>query len=203
MRTYKPTRKGQRGATKSYAAWYVDFADHRGVRRRWRGFPDRGATEELGRKLERLADLRSAGKGPDRLLSEWLEGIPDRLRLKMVEVGLLGRDVAAAGRPILQLVTDFEQSLASRGNVPRYVAETVARVRSVVQELGAITLSDITPAAVEQHLAQRRDAGLSPATSNYYLRDLRAFMRWLVDRGALAQDPLRCLRPPIVECLAR
>ena len=54
--------------------------DHRGIERRVPGYSDKRASEELGRKLERLAGLRASREQPDKTLSEWLETLHDKLR---------------------------------------------------------------------------------------------------------------------------
>lgn len=64
MRTYRRYRAGKRNAKVANPRWYVELRDHDGIPRRFAGFTDRGATEELGRKVARLAELR--GAGPER-----------------------------------------------------------------------------------------------------------------------------------------
>ena len=39
------------------------------------GYRDKKASEELGRKVERLASLHAAGEPPDAALAKWTEGL--------------------------------------------------------------------------------------------------------------------------------
>ena len=66
-RIYKPTYKDRKGRTQEAAKYAVDFkADENRPRpRRLAAFKDRKASVELGRKLERLVEMRAAGQGPD------------------------------------------------------------------------------------------------------------------------------------------
>ncbi len=54
--------------------------------------------------------------------------------------------------------------------------------------------SDVTSSRVEACLAELRRGGMSPSTSNHYLRALRNFMRWMIRNRRVRQDPLAGMR---------
>lgn len=66
------------------ANWYADVALPSGGFLRLPGFVDKAATEELGRKVQRLASLRVAGEQPDAAMIRWLDGLPGKLDRKSV-----------------------------------------------------------------------------------------------------------------------
>lgn len=57
MRVYKRTPKSRK--------WEVDFRDSQNITRRLTLFTDKTASEEAGRKIDKLVALRMAGENPD------------------------------------------------------------------------------------------------------------------------------------------
>ena len=111
---------------KGSRAWNIKFATAPYVYRRVKGFTDKGASEELARKLERLVLLRASGKDPDPTLAKWLrEDCPDALRLKLVRFGVLDAREVCAAKPLTEHRNDYKQTLCDKGGNPKHVA-TVA-----------------------------------------------------------------------------
>ncbi|HEX5271585.1 MAG TPA: hypothetical protein VFW33_13905, partial [Gemmataceae bacterium] len=83
-------------------------------------------------------------------------------------------------------LADFRRYLVAKGNTPKYARLTARRAAAVLDGTKAAIIPDISPSAVIDWLAGEREAGrLSIQTTNYYLRDLKSFCRWLVkDRRA-------------------
>ena len=61
----------------------------------------------------------------------------------------------------------------------------------LAEALTAARLSDLTPERIQSSLAALRDAGKSNQTVNHYRAALRAFVRWLADKGRLRGNPMR------------
>ena len=95
MRVFK-TAYTKHGSRKKASKWGVDFSDHRGIRRRIAGFTDKDQTSELGRKIEKLVAARANNEPPDAQLRGWLESMPHRIRLRLVEFDLISRARMAA-----------------------------------------------------------------------------------------------------------
>ena len=53
--------KRKRDRARKGSSWYVAYADENGKRQTEKGYPDKAATEALGRKLETEADRRRRG----------------------------------------------------------------------------------------------------------------------------------------------
>ena len=99
-----------------------------------------------------------------------------------------GEPCGCPGRPH---VADFRRFLEAKGNTPKHARQTCRRAAAVLDGCKAVFLADISPSAVMDWLAAQREAGrLSIQTSNYYLRDLKSFWRWLVKDRRTGEHPL-------------
>ncbi len=194
MRVFKPTRKDTLGATVPYSRWYVEIRDHLERVRRMAAFSDHGASEQLLRKLERLVMLRAVGERPDRELARFLEGLPDRMRGKLAEWGLVEAHALVGSRPLSALLDLFEESLVTAGRTAKHIQLVVGRARSAFTAAGFKTWSDIDAGRLARHLHDRREAGLSIRTSNHILAACKEFTGWAVRGGLASTDHLAVLR---------
>ena len=148
MRAYKPTYKNKKGETKQVSKWWVELRDHLGNVRRFPAFTDKGASEKLGRKIERLVVCKLNNDPPDRILSEWLENTSEKLRNKLVEIGLLDSRRAAASKSLIDHLKDFENSLQAKGSTEKHAKQTTTRIERIIKECEFIYWSDITASRV-------------------------------------------------------
>ena len=195
MRVYKPTRPGPRGAQIPYSKWYVEFTDHRDMTRRIAGFPDRAATGEMGRKLDRLVSLRTTGHHLNPEMARWVENLKPGIRKRLAKLGLLDAAQVAIAGPIETLVTRFEDSLKARSRTEKHVKQTTGRVRRALDACNFRSWTDFDGLALEQHLRSLRDKGTSPKTSNDILSALKQFTKWAIAHGFATRDPLATIKP--------
>ena len=78
----------------------MGFADGREVGRRVIAYSDQAKSEELGRKLERLVATVSNNERPAGELARWVEGLPVKMRAKLVAWGLIDLRTSAASMPL-------------------------------------------------------------------------------------------------------
>ncbi len=196
MRLFKATYTARDGSTREARKWYVELTDHRQIVRRFAGFEDKRKTEALGRQIERLICYRAAGEQPDPQLSQWLERIPDSLRSRLVSIDLLDSTRAAAGKPLMQHLDDFKQSMLDKGDTEKQAEQVTMRARAVMQGCGFKSWSDIRADRVERYLAGLRSGedGLSAQTSNFYLQAIQGFCRWMVQNRRATESPLAHLK---------
>ncbi len=84
----------------------------------------------------------------------------------------------------------WRSALANRNNSGKHIRISFNRVQTLLNGCGFRSLADVLPSRVEGWLAlERRADRLSIVTSNYYLRDAKSFLRWLVDDGRVARNP--------------
>ena len=196
---YKRTYRNRQGEATETTRWYVEFADHTGVYQRLPAFADRRASDELGRKLDRLAGLRASGEQPDATLLKWLEGLPGKLRDKLTRFGLLEGRSAATSRPIREHIADYLDSLSADGRTAEYVKKMESRMTAIVDGLGMRYLTGLSAAKVSRYLADRRSldrkqGGISVKTSNHYLAAVKGFLNWMVRECRASENPLAHLR---------
>ena len=205
MRIYRPRYKVD-GVVHTSRRWWIDLHDHRGVRRRLAGLPDRRATEAIGRNIERLARCAAAGEGPDPALARWLEGLPSKLRTSLAHIGLLERARAASFRPLREHLDGgadlpgWRQSLTAKGATPLYIAVVTSRVRRIIEGCEFTSWHDIDPSQVMACLEGLRSGkrGIGAQTFSSYLVAMKVFCRWMVLEGRAARSPVEHLEGPNV-----
>src|SRR5262245_40129660 len=196
MRVFRTTYKDRAGSVREASRWYIEFKDHRDGRHRIPAFTDKAMSEDLGRKLERLAEARGSHRAPPADLLPWIEDLSPKLAERLLALGLLDRAHLAIARPLLEHVEDFHQALLPERN-KRHVEQIVAKVKRVIGGCSFKVWQDIQADAVDRYLRTLR-SGADPVgiqTSNYYLGAMRQFCRWMVAHGRVSASPLNVLRP--------
>jgi len=190
MRVFRQKYTGRDGTVKNSAKWYVEFRDHREVARRVPGYSDKGASRELGRKLERLASLRGAGDVPDSELLRWLESIPQELRDRLVKFDLIDGRSNVTGKLLVDHLADFRANMEHRSRTAAHTSLVVKRIESILTDCKFRVISDISASRVQACLSEIRQRGLSPQTANHYLRAIKQFTRWLMTDRRATENPL-------------
>ena len=196
MRLYRRSRR-EAGKVRQSGNWHVGFRDHAGADRTLRLFTDRSTSAAFAGKLDRLIAARMAHEPLDGNLSIWLERMPDDIRGKLAEWGILDGARAASGKPLTEHVENFGAALKARGATEDHASQTAERVRELARGCGFARWSEIDAARVLSHLAARRQAPkgrLSAATSNAYLAAFKSFARWMVAERRATQNPIAHLK---------
>ena len=128
MRVFRDTYPDRvTGKRREARSWTIEYRDQEERPRRIVAFADRKASEELGRRIQRLAEFRSNGDGPDRELARAIESWPERIRKRLAETGLLDPSRAAAALPLSDHFASFKRSLLDRGNTEKHATQTAGR----------------------------------------------------------------------------
>ncbi|MBI5864819.1 MAG: hypothetical protein HZB38_09980, partial [Planctomycetes bacterium] len=191
---YKRTWKDDHGRTVEAGIWTAEVKIGDGFER-LPGFRDRKATDELARKVERLAELRAAGETLDAALTAFLDGLPKKQRRKLLEWGLVDDRAVHEATALATHLDAFRQELRDRGATAVHVEKTCNRVSTTLEAIGATTIRKLTASAVSHYLADRRkrsrkDGGLSANSSNHYVAAAKAFCAWLVASRRAKENPL-------------
>jgi len=198
MRVFKSSygnREGERVAT---GKWYVEFRDHNGDARRLPAFTSKGASEELGRNLDRLvAYYRATGGQVDPSLQRWLMDLPSITRRKLLEIGLLDTERVAVTKPLAEHLADFRKALEAKANTPKHVESVCQRVGRIFEKCKFRYYGDISGTKVQTFLNGLREGeeNLSAQTFNYYLGSLKSFCRWMVKNRRAPNSPVSHLDP--------
>lgn len=196
MRVFRQKYRNKRGTLKETSKWYVEIVDHLERTQRIPGYTDKKATEEFGRKLEKLVAFRSLNDAPDPSLKRWLESLGKQTRSRLAKIDLIDAKLDAGGKLLLKHLEDFHDSLRNKNRSAVHCDVQKARIRNVIDGCGFKYSSEINAARVEQYLADARDAGkgISIQTSNYYLQAFKQFCRWLVKERRLSESPVAHLQ---------
>jgi len=203
MGVFKQKIKG-----KPYSKWTIEITDHLGVTRRFQAFTDKAASEELGRKLERLVAFKASRRTLDAELTSWLESCPPRIMRRLATLGLVDGQTSAAVKPLAVLkphkskhsskesllvtgghLADYQSHLQNRELNSRYIQQAVSHCSQLIYVRNLSFISDITPEEVELYLAELRKSGASARTVNSTLTDFGTFCRWLVKHGRMTSNP--------------
>ncbi len=197
MRIWKPTYRSKKtGQLKHVAKHWVQLKDHKGKVVRFPASENKEMAEIIGRKIQRLACHRAAVEPPDVDLIKWIEQIPERLRSRLVEADLIEKHRAESVKSLHDHLDDFKQSLSDKGNTRQQVNQVVSRVKTIINNSGFKTWSDVTPSAVQRCLANLRDngKGISAQTSNFYLPAIKQFEKWLLADRRIQETRIEYLK---------
>jgi integrase/recombinase XerD len=113
------------------------------------------------------------------------------------EAGLEDKTTEAGKTKLTTHLAAFQSSqrAAAEGITEKQVAQNQSRLRAVFDACGFVYPDDIDGDAVARYLADRRrlakaEGGLSIQTSNFYLKAVKQFCRWMVERDRMRKNPL-------------
>jgi integrase len=180
------------------APWYIDYFDENGQRHRVKGCSDRGATDQIARKLESEVELRRRGVTDARVDAR----------------------VAHSARPLSDHLEAFHAHLIAKDSTTKHAVLTLERARRVVALVKGATLAvvvppkkittaeretfaekvggfvkaarliDLTGDRVQSALATLRDSGMSLQSVNHHRAAIRGFSRWAWRAGRTVDDAL-------------
>ncbi len=172
----RKVRKGTPGAEWQKSRYYTVQVFVDGKARLFKGYTDKGASEQLGAKLDR-----------------------DKAR---GERGLIDPYKAHRKRHLSEHVADWITELHQLGRDDIYVGLCEARMARLIADCGWKTLAGINP---ENFIAWRETAqvtvgtakkkgsnvkSMGARTQNHYLETARAFCLWAIKRKRMASNPL-------------
>ncbi len=196
MRVYKSEYKDRNGEQRQAAKWYVEFRDHNQIRRRVPAFTSKVASEEMVRNLVKLVGYyKATGGQTDPALTRWLCDLPQKVRNKLITIGLVDPQHVAVSKPLLDHLEDFRKSLDAKGCSTRHVELVAARAKRVVDACGFRFFADISASRVMSYLHELRTdtevkRGISAQTSNFYLQAIKQFCRWMIKDRRANESPV-------------
>lgn len=156
--------------------WYFRFVDHNGEKRERKGCTDRRETERMAAAVEaEIGRIRSGLSDPR-----------DEARR---------RHEAA---PIADHLADWYSTMLGKAGTVKHANQSRNRVAALLKLAGVNRLSGLSPGRVQAALATLRDAdaGMALRTIHHYVRNVKAFSRWLWRDGRTNEDRLTHLAPP-------
>ena len=148
--------------------WYTRLTDADGIKRTIPLFRDKVASQQKAAQLQTEMELAEAG-------------VVDRFKEQRL-------------KPLAEHLADFRQSLLDKAVTEKHAMLTYNRVESVLQGCKAVFVSDIEASRVQGYIAERRRAGLSIKSGNYYLVAIKGFFNWMVNERRIGENPLAHLK---------
>ena len=196
MRIFKPAYKDRQGKQRQAAKWYVEFRDHNQTTRRVPAFSSKSASQEMGRNLVKLVGYYEATGGQtDPALTRWLCDLPQKVRDKLISIGLVDPQRVAVSKPLLDHLEDFRVSLEAKGCSVRHVELVTGRARRVIEGCGFRYCADINASRVMSYLHDLRTdtkqkRGISAQTFNFYLQAIKQLCRWMIKDRRVNESPV-------------
>ncbi len=191
-----PSYKNRNRRTKEAAKWYVEFRDQLDTVRRLPAFTSKAASEELGRNLDKLVGYhKSSGGQTDPALTKCLQSLDQRIREKLVGIGLLESERVSSGKTLLDHVDDFAGALRAKGCSTAHVDLLAGRARRIVKGCGFRFFGDIRPSKVmdflnDLHTDTEKRRGISNQTFNFHLQAIKQFCRWMMKDRRATENPV-------------
>lgn len=193
MRVFKRVHKTKDGKRKESKKYYVEVKDHLGVPRKYPGLSDKRLTAALGAQIELLVACKRAGQPPDAQLSQWLQGTPESLRMRLAKLGLLDRNRATVSKPLVEHLDDYRQSI---GDVTKHARNTYNALLKLFEDCKFVYWGDIQASRLYNHLVRLKSKGeISQRTFNFRLKAAKAFCSWMVQDRRASESPVNHLRP--------
>ena len=159
-RSYWATVGGQR-VKRTTRAYYVKYKDASGEVQRVKGYANKEKTRALALKLE-----AKASEGPD----------PFREHRE---------------RPLTEHLKDFRKSLEANNRSSQHVGQTVERIKALFGGCDFTVFDDLRVLPIESWLVeQRKRPDFGVKTTNYYIKAVKQFARWMVRNKRAAENPV-------------
>ena len=146
--------------------------------RRLPGFTDATASDELGRRLRRLAELQESGLPLSPDLLQWVRGLPERTRSKLESWRLIDPQSADALKSLDQHLADWRESMVADGRTDKHVSQQLRMVEEIVSACRFKRFTDIDAAPAKTWISKLK-RGI--ATKNHYKQSLKQFARLMCD----------------------
>ncbi len=137
--------------------------------------------------------VRCVPASTDKVASQQLEA---RLlkEVELAKVGIFNPHEKQQAKLLTEHLAEFKQSLLDKGVTSKQAKLTHNRIKSVFDCCQFKMISDIQASKLQSYLADRRREGLSVRSSNFYLKAVKQFCRWLVADNRTKANPVEYLQ---------
>jgi len=150
--------------------WHIRYRCPDGRVLRVAGYTDKEATKQLAARLEKKAARQQEGM---------VDPFEEHRR-----------------RPVTEHLADFRRYLEAKGNTTKHARQTCTRAQTLASGCRFVRLSDLSASVMVEWLAGERTAShMGIQTSNYYLRDFKSFLAWLIKDRRMGENPMAHLSP--------
>lgn len=170
------------------------FKNHDGQTVRVPGDLDLGATRRLGDRISTLIRYKANDDPPPAELKSWIDNMPQAVRVRLVNLGLLAQERFERLRPIAEHVEDFEKIVAARKtNTATHAGRQAAIVRRLIAAMKVTNLNQVSEDKVALTLSAMP---IQAATRRHYVIAFKDFCKWMVKSKRARENPVADLQPP-------
>lgn len=187
MRVFKRKRKNKNGKTVKYRNYSVEFNDHREKKRCITAYPNKQASDELGRKIGHIVNSKITAQPLTPEISRYIDSLPKRILDNLVNWDIISNARAAGVKKLHDLASLWKkQALIPGGNTQKHAKLYCSRVNKILEGCQFTYPSDIKSGKVTSwlHDCIEKDK-LSVQTRNHYTTAMNAFCGWLTEEGFL------------------
>ena len=175
------------------------------------GYRSKKATAALEQNLRTLAELRQAGARVPPKLAQYVAGLEERIRRRLVGGTLrvergagppplarpaLVSKAQAAPQRLVDLLELWKQSMLDDGRTPHHAKQTTAQARRAVEAMGCERAHDLELDAVRRHFQVMGRRGAARTTVFNCAGSLKSFSTWLFREGHHPEDLLARYKRP-------
>lgn len=154
--------------------WFYRLIDADGIQRERKGCSDRRETERMASAAEsEVAKIKA--------------GLIDRKAL-----AYLSQDA----KPVTDHLQDWRTALVGNSTTLKHANQCHTRVAALLQAARVDRLSDLSVSKIQAAMASLRDQGMALRMVHHYIRNIKAFIKWLWRDGRIGEDRLAHLQPP-------
>jgi integrase len=172
-------------------SWRIQFMPPTGGRRRILrlGRVTKGVADDIKIHIQRILESRKAGLALDERSEQWIATLPERLRRRLVQLGV----VEDGGRRVRSTLSGFlEDYLQSRTDIEPGTRELLRNAREWLEKhfRPDREMDSITPGEADQYRAWlATDAGHAENTIRGLCRKARQFFRAAYRRRVIRENP--------------
>jgi site-specific recombinase XerC len=98
----------------------------------------------------------------------------------------------------LEHLEAYKKHLRAENDTAKHISQSVKRIETIIAGCGFEHIRDVSLSALQNWLADQRSREIKPLsirTGNYYARDCKSFLTWLVDDERITANPLARFSP--------
>ncbi len=181
MRISKLKYKDKRtGKIKMCRCWHIGFVDNQQIRRRLSAFTNKAESKYAGDRITDILALNANGRELSPEIQCWLGNIPEKMRDKLVEFGLI-KGSQNLRKTLAEHIEGFRDYLAKKERAEKHIRATISCLQRLFDGCGFTHWNDIAGDKIIDYLSEQRDGGkgIGKRTFNGYVKAAKYFCKWL------------------------
>jgi integrase len=174
--------------------WDIRVRNHDGRVVKIPGDRDKQTARRIGERVEMLIRARQQGDAPPPELRAWIEGMPQSLADRLIELGLLHQRQLERAKPLEEHINTYGKIVAGRrSNKARHSSQQENKVRRVCEGVGATKFSELTARGLLDFLSTLK---IATSTRRGYIIAMKDFGYEMIRLGVAVENPYEWVDAP-------